>query len=475
MLDRFRKVILGLNVEGNERSVTKETRSLVAKGISLLREPAKAVERLRSLANIQALHEIETGTWVAPETLAQGLGGPFDSVDLRHWLALAKRAGVPCVNARPILQLSEAEMSALSGIVKLPESAGLNKMRENSRMLEKIAKELDAENIKTAEDDDLSGSDEPIDMEKLVEKLYAAMDNVPEGWMVRSNRSGASSLKTLAGTGIAGHVAPEVRFGSNLEIGPGWIRTGNRRRIDVNDLRIMKSAAEGPADGSVTFVARPWVEADRYFIGEDPHRHGSIFAGKGEWPAEWRVFVENNEVVGVSAYYGWCGEITAENARKALEAADLAQKIVDEALRQKAWPRFMDIEFARNNDHPDIKNNPLVQANLEKFGREKIACTLDFIETSNGMMLLEGGPAASPFGGGHVCAFAGTGGPPRLMRHVAEINGIAFKTMPHINLADMKTWVDGVRDDSILTFDEVGAFLLAVEASEEQADLRAEI
>src|SRR5690606_5906914 len=127
-------------------------------------------------------------------------------------------------------------------------------------------------------------------------------------------------------------------FGANLEIGPGWVRNGNRRRVNVSDKRTIKAAAEGP--GFLIFLARPWVESSRYIEAPDPHREGSPFAGKGIWPAEWRAFVENGEVVGVASYYGWADQATPETARTALEVRALAQKIVDEARSQKAWPRY---------------------------------------------------------------------------------------------------------------------------------------
>src|SRR3546814_10385739 len=86
------------------------------------------------------------------------------------------------------------------------------------------------------------------------------------------------------------------------------LRVGNRRRVHVSDARTVQAAAQGP--GFLCFLARPWQECSRYIVGEDPHRHGSPFAGKGVWPAEWRAIVEAGVVVGVASYYGWCDEAT---------------------------------------------------------------------------------------------------------------------------------------------------------------------
>lgn len=447
MLDRIRKTILALNVRAGEAEIFKDARRLTVLAAQLVKNPGKIDARLEGLASIMNLHETETGSWVPPDAMWQDGPDPkpFDACDLRHWLALSERAGVPFVPAREVLVLNEAEMSAASGQVRLPETAARRRVQAE---LEKRP-------------DLLSGapqSDAGVDGGDLYERLMTAMDDVPEGWMVRSNRCGPSTLKALAGFGAAGPEAPEVRFGADLEIGPGWVRRGNRRAIDAGDKRIVESCAQGPAEGACSFLARPWIEADRFFVGEDPHRHGTPFAGKGVWPAEWRVFVEDGQVKGVSFYYGWCGEANKENAIIALEAADLTQRIVDEAARISAFPRYMDIEFMRANRNPDILGNETIQGYLEDFGREKIACTLDFIETKDGLMLLEGGPANSPFGGGHPCAFAGCGGLPKLPNRT-QTDGIAFRLMPQVILADPKTWIDGDRSGCVLDWGEVEALM----------------
>src|SRR3546814_3453749 len=100
-------------------------------------------------------------------------------------------------------------MDAASGTIEIPDNAITRRLSKN---LKQAAAELE-----------ITASAEPaeIDREQLEEQLFNAMDEVPEGWMVRSNRCGSSELKALAGFGAIGHQVPEVRFGSNLEIGPG--------------------------------------------------------------------------------------------------------------------------------------------------------------------------------------------------------------------------------------------------------------
>src|SRR5690606_32260660 len=124
------------------------------------------------------------------------------------------------------------ELSVLSGQVQIPNTPATRRLRQTAAGL-------------SAELPPAEAAASP-ELEPLVDRLFDAMDDVPEGWMVRSNRCGGSELKALAGVGAIGERVPEVRFGANLEIGPGWVRNGNRRRVNVSDKRTIKAAAEGP-------------------------------------------------------------------------------------------------------------------------------------------------------------------------------------------------------------------------------------
>src|SRR3546814_8689083 len=93
-----------------------------------------------------------------------------------------------------------------------------------------------------------------------------------------------------------------------------------------------------------------------------------------------RSIVEACVVVGVASYYGWCDEATPETARTALEVRALAQRIVDEAMAQQAWPRYADIELARNADWIE-EGSDLRQALDTQFARCTVSGHLDFIET----------------------------------------------------------------------------------------------
>lgn len=432
MLEKLKSAIVGLTVTAEKRQTSQDFRRLVTRAAKSMRSGA-LLSDLEGVSKIAEFFEKETGSWISAETLRDGGSGPFDACDLRHWLTLAERSGVPAVPAVEILRLSEDELGLLSGSLRLPDTAMTRGLRKGLAGI--------VGNISP----DLPASDS-IDPEQLEERLFSVMDDLPDDWMVRSVRCGGSELKALAGCGLSGPTTPKARFGPDVEVGPGWVRVGNRRRVNTSDSRTVTALAQGPSDSGV-FVARPWIESARYLACEDPHRHGTPFAGKGAWPAEWRAFIVDGQVTGVSWYYGWSGEATAENAAIAIEVRDLAQRIADEAVALSALPRYMDVEFARNSPQA---SEPEAAALLEKFGRDKVAFTLDFIETNEGLMVLEGGPACSPFGGGHPCAFAGFRPNGRM-----EPLGVAFKTMPGVLIADPATWSGADPEGCIFAWDEV--------------------
>lgn len=407
MLDALRKLFLAINAKAQAGALGRDLRRLT---ILALRSKGSLGSHLEGMQEIADFIANETSAWIPAGEIEAGQGGHFDTCDLRHWLAIARRAGVPAVPAQTVLELTEAEMSVASGEIRLPESY-------RARLAKAVQDHLPPADI---------SADEPFrpDPDQVAEKLASAMDAVPEGWMVRHARCGPSTLKTLAGIGAAGPTSPETRFNSDIEVGPGWIRHGNRRAVDAADARIVEAYAQGP-DGPSAFLARPWVPAARFMMGEDPHRHGSQYAGKGIWPAEWRAYVEGGRVTGVGFYYAWCGELSQESAAAAIAVRDLAQRIVDEATRLRAFPLYLDTEIARRGKFLQEKLNA-------RFPRDRVACTLDFIETESGPLLLEGGPPYNPFvGGGHPTAFAGFPDP---------FEGVAFRCMPGISLAEPKTW-----------------------------------
>ena len=445
MIEKLRQVFIGLTHQSEAHENVRKVRGLVAAVGKAGRDPEELSKTLMGFVEAQQQFQKEFDSWVEPENLAEGKGGPFDGLDLRHWLVLAERAGVPYIPGKVILSLTEEQMSIASGSMNLPDTASVRRAKQT---VSKLKSDLDIENRDRPQE---------IDPSEIEEKLFDAMDNVPEGWMVRSARCGGSNLKALAGFGLYDTSDPTVRFGPALEFGPGWIRQGNRRKIQTDDTRTVTAAAQGP--GMTHFLARPWVKASRYIVAEDPHRANTPFEGKGQWPAEWRAIVEQGVVVAVASYYGWTDSATPETAKIVLQVRQAAQRIVDEAMKQKAYPRSADLEHIRNaamwlSDREDLKNS------LEtRYAKDTVACSLDFIETEEGPTLLEGGPPVSSFGGGHPCAFAGAGISGRTLDPPVQLNGVAFRALPGVIIADPSTW-DGkdspqAREGTILNWDEV--------------------
>ena len=423
-------LIAQLSIIGARKERERTTRRFLLMCARMLRkDPEESIKIANDLNELEAHARTTHQRWT--DTLADE--GEFDGSDLRIWLQLAEEASVPFIPARTILSLDEDTLDRLSEPVAMPQF-----MRKGLAKL--LLSVFGAP--QTGPEHEHSQGDE----EGLREKLFEAMDDVPDNWIIRSHICGPELLKAWAGTGL---LEPDttMKVNQDLEVGPGWVRHGNRRRVDATDERYITlfPGAHGPV---IHYLARPWVEASRRCEGEDPHRHGSVFAGKGSWPCEWRVFFEQDVVTGVAFYYGWAGKADAENARKAFEAKRSAEKIIAAGKRRRMQPRMMDIEIIKWHLQQGATPSPKALQAVTRFG-DGFCGTLDFVETNQGMTLLEGGPGHTPVGGGHPCAFAGTtdGGQ-------SQAQGVALKLMAHISLAEPGTWTDGDRNGHILTWNE---------------------
>lgn len=459
----MRQAVIALTVEADKGATRSDIRKMLAGAAAMARAPTGRFDDLmEGAAATMAFEKSESADWLDADAILAGESGPFDACDLEMWLALRRRFGIAAVPGEVILRLNRVETSIVSGEAEVPDgrsrAAVIAAMQS---LVEKVEREGATPELMEMF---LFLFDEAetaaVDRDELQESLSACMDDVPEGWMVRTAACGGSELKALAGTGLAGPTAPETKFGPDLEVGPGWVRLGNRRMVNTRDHRTLAMTAQRPRTDMV-FIARPWVQASRWIETMDPHRDGSPFAGPGRWPAEWRAFVVDGKCVGVSFYYGFTGEMSPENARMALQVRDVAQRLVDGMMAARLWPRYMKAEFARRNPHPDM------QAALEGFGRETVSCSLDFIETDEGLLLIEGGPANTPIGGAHVCSFAGNGlkkGPIDGRQMARSTSGVAFRAMPHINMMEPSTWHDGDRTGSIATWEETEALAATEDA-----------
>lgn len=450
----LRDAIIALTLRASQHSLGKTARRFLLGSAAAARRDADGfLEQTASVMDTMAWADALADSWTQASQI--DAGGAFDACDLQVWIALAERAGVPAIPARPILTLHEDELSALSGTLPVPGfvSRALSKAVGRSRAAQEAARATAQGEGEATTAPGLFGPQGRVDVEALRERCMDAMDDVPENWMVRSHICGPSMLKSLAGAGLMADAQDSVARSSDFELGPGWVRMGNRRMVDAADARTVELFPQGHGT-RITYLARPWIAAGRRLTGPDPHRHGTPFAGKGSWPCEWRVFVENGRVIGVASYYGWTGQATPLDAQKALEAAALAQRVVDAGVALRLRPAMMDVELLRRAVGQGATLPPRAADALARFG-EGFSCTLDFLEGQDGMVLLEGGPAHTPVGGGHPCAFAGHGcakaGEPSLTE------GVALRVMPHVLLGSPQTWTDGDRTGCILTWDDARA------------------
>lgn len=445
----IRKQLVQLVMNGQDHETNEGVRRALVSAARLASKPNALRDAMNRMEEFERLNAAEIASWIDADAISRGESGRFNACDLRNWLAIAEKAGVAAIPAREIASFTMEEYGALSGSFELP-----SEHPRISRALSKIAAGLTRDY--SPEELDQTSDDEPqFDMEELNERLHSAMDDVPEGWMVRSAVCGGDLLKTMAGCGVTDTFIPEIRFGPDLEVGPGWVRTGNRRRIQIEDARTMKlNVPHDPL--KIAFLARPWIVASRWIIGRDPHRANTPFDIPGAWPAEWRAFIKDGKVTGVSAYYPWAGQIDTVSARNALHVRELAQKVVDAALEQGLTPRSID----------DVANRriPRMAKALELAGYNgEFDATIDFIETEDGPLMLEAGPGCGPFGSGHPCGFAGDfrtfmadledGHGEQEIRYI-PCEGVAFRNMDHILIAEPKTWKVGDKSNAILGWEE---------------------
>lgn len=437
------KAILLASSKGGKLDLFSQVRALL---VGAMRSPARAVALLHATAGAETFHRSIVSNWT-PHTDLVRAGGYFNVLDLRCWLALADYAGVPAIPAQEVLSIPVDDVDLVLGGINISalvrESLGVRWRRtadflaqslqpSNAMPTDCVSPQVGSSVEKEGTPQSTSASQTTEDREDrreaVKEMLFAALDDVPDNYMVRSANVGPESLKSLAGVGAIGERAPEVRINDHVAVGPGWVRVGNRRAIDIVDLRIGRAHMEGDQDGPIVFLARPWVKPTRWLRAPDPHTQGTALAAEGQWPAEWRAFVYDGQVTAVACYYAWAGAVDRQSAQSAIAVRDLAQRIVDAGVSAGAKPQFTTLEHIRRGVQKDIADSRLPGGGFH--------ATIDFIEArgSDGrpdILLLEGGPAYDPhFPGGHPCAFAG----------ISRPRGVAFKTMDGVDLADQSTY-----------------------------------
>lgn len=420
--------------------------------------PAELLKTIGGMGRMLDIEQAEIKTWVEPGDIeASESVKKFDVCDLRIWLELAAAAGIDAIPAQSVATLAGDELEVLLGKVQVPEvlrqkisngmmsSASYDVSIEDAEGILEVIREI--EPLKIDPDSEHPGH-------RALAKMESALDEIPSSWMVRTHLAGSGNLKTLVGCGIMEKADDTATVRPGFEIGGGWIRTGNRRMIDYSDPRFLETAIGGHKS-DIHYLARPWAKPARFHEGEDIHRAGTPLAGPGRWPAEWRVFVRSGQVTGVGNYYGWTGTgACPENAWNAIESAAAAQSIIDEAVQRNLVGVFMAQVFLRVKEGIKDKNSKEMQDFNRDWPADQMHATLDFLETEDGILFLEAGPAHQPGGGGHPCAFAGYGiqkSTESDTKHsVSTCEGVAYLTMPGVELGETSTWsqseVDGYID-----------------------------
>ncbi len=380
---------------------------------------------MKKIARTAAEVEKTTSLFISAEAIAEGGSGFFDSRSLSCWLALAEKAGVDAVPAKPILKLPEFALSLMIS----PDIIDVEP--EKPSIFMRAADMVSGGALSRA----LGPVDRmPIEDKRKIYGLTIALcekagQEIPGGHMVRHDHMGPGTLKAWAGIGwepMNGDDGVSFREGDRcVTLGPGWVSVGNKRYLDVTDARTIKaiSLAFTPEH---TFHARPWVTPARRYTGLDVHRPADWPEEdrRGSWPAEWRVFIRGGKAVAVASYYCWADIPGDETDRAAAEEAlRLGQKIADTATEAGCIPEFLDFIPMRRR-FAEIREN---------LPEGTINATLDFIETDDGLMLIEGGPAYAPGGrGAHPCAALGQRWP----------EGIFYRLADGVDIIDPSTWGD---------------------------------
>lgn len=254
-----------------------------------------------------------------PDLVASGHPVMFNTLSLPGWLRVAEMASVPYIPAREIMSFP---VETYYSAAREDEEAGA--------ALDRHERDIPA--------------------------------TLVEGEMLRMEQVAPAEIKHQRSCGEAmgnGSFYSE-HFGADI--------------LNLYEDRFLMTLMDASED-AVRAYARPIVT---------PEMIPGEFQGRsGEWPEEFRVFVKDGEVRGVSNYYPQVVMDPDVSAARMAEAVTQARRLIG----------FM-------NEHRITVNNA-------KFRTEEdagISCTLDFMTTASGdVLLLEGGPEG--LRGAHPCCF----------------------------------------------------------------------
>lgn len=170
------------------------------------------------------------------------------------------------------------------------------------------------------------------------------------------------------------------------------------RNLHPDDPRAFDIIYEYPAD-IVPIWSRPWITTLQ----------------EAKFPVEFRVFVENNEILGVASYYPQRPLPNTFEIQGYVDQAYTHTESILEHLKESKqfpWTAAMAVAPAAS----------ATVANSKRFQLNKVSATLDFLVTIQGdVLFLEAGP---PYGAGaHPCAFLGQ-----------RITGVALELASNVEL-----------------------------------------
>lgn len=151
-------------------------------------------------------------------------------------------------------------------------------------------------------------------------------------------------------------------------------------KLDIDDPRAYPIIFEHPAEYIHAWL-RPWIEP----VKQDGY------------PIEFRIFVRDNKVQGISNYYP---QIALEDNREVEDWVNICRAYAESLIEAQQQPMNL----------PMLKNSPL-DLSMNQW-------TADFIieRQSRQPLFLEGGPPNTPVWGAHPCCFEGK-----------KIEGVALK------------------------------------------------
>lgn len=285
--------------------------------------------------------------------------GPFNTLSLGNWITLAGAAGVPFVPIHYLGSLTMIDYLRHGGAPIAPSGLQLP-----DDLLSSPPGEAQPANLQ----------DVDAAARRNVAAVNASLDALVGVWFVRTDgaASGRAKMKTYGGCDAA-------TVGSESGFGYDTLPDGSRQ-IHLQDDRLGDMFMGWP-EPDLPIWARPIVPARL------------IESKRGTFQAEWRIFISEGRIAAASSYY-------PQAPRDRDSEQDNMSLMVSLTYAQSMLDTMTGAGLRPHNPRYELR---------EGFDKHQVHCSLDFIETADGgVMLLEGGPAhlRDPHYGAHPCAFS---------------------------------------------------------------------